>query len=102
MAKLTVLLAGLAALCAVPAAAQTVSIPVSFSGLDLTSTSGQEILNRRVKSAVRTICGSPDIRDLTAVAAERKCAIATRAQAQSRVAIAIAASQPNLQVAAIR
>lgn len=102
MKKSTILLAGLAALCAVPATAETVSIPVSYSGLDLTSINGQDVLNRRVNMAVRNICGAPDIRDLSAVAASRKCSIAARAQAQSRVAIAIAASQPNVQIAAVR
>jgi UrcA family protein len=99
---LTILLAGLAALCAVPAVAETVSVPVSFAGLDLTSTAGQDALNNRVNQAVRTICGTPDLRDLAAVSASHKCTTATLAQARPRVAIAIASSQPSVQLATAR
>jgi UrcA family protein len=100
--KSTILLVGLAALCAVPAAAETISVPVSFAGLDLTSSNGQDTLNHRVQAAVRTICGTPDIRDLPAVNATRHCTIAALDQAHSRVQMAIAASQPNVRIATAR
>ncbi|MDB5700819.1 MAG: hypothetical protein JWL66_1018 [Sphingomonadales bacterium] len=102
MAKSIILLAGLATLCAVPAGAQTVSIPVSFAGLDLNSAVGQDVLNRRLDQAVRSICGTADARDLAATMATHKCTIVTRASAQPHLAIAIAASRPSMQVASTR
>jgi UrcA family protein len=101
MKNLTLLLAGLASLCSVPALADTQSIPVSFAGLDLTSPAGQATLNRRIGYAVRTICGTPDIRDLAATTAARECTKATMAQTQPRIAIAMASAQPVVQVAAV-
>jgi UrcA family protein len=100
MAKSILLLAGLAALCAVPATAQTMSIPVSFSGLDLNSATGQDVLNRRVDRAAKSVCGTFSADTLAAQTAAHKCLSTTLAMAQSRVAIAIAASQQGIQTAA--
>ena len=102
MNKTTILLAGLAVLCAAPATAETMSIPVSFAGLDLTSASGKAILDRRINNAVRTICGIPDASDLNAVRENRRCATDTMNRTQPRVSIAVAASKPSVQVATAR
>lgn len=97
----TILLAGIAALCATPAVAETMSVPVSFAGLDLTSPNGKSILDRRIDHAARVICGTPDIRDIKAMMAAGKCRAETVALAQPRVAIAIAAAQPAVRVASV-
>lgn len=101
MIKSSILLAGFAALCAVPAVAETaMSVPVSFAGLDLTSESGKAILNRRVSQAAKSVCGTYSADNLAAQMAARKCVATTLARAQTRVAIAVAASQQGIQTAA--
>ncbi|WP_293881705.1 UrcA family protein [Sphingomonas sp.] len=97
----TILLAGLAVSCAVPAIAETVSVPVSFAGLDLTSARGKAVLDIRISHAVQAICGKPDFRDLKAMAIANKCTNLTMAATQPRVAIAIASAQQSVQVAAV-
>jgi UrcA family protein len=102
VSKLTILLAGLAALCSVPAVAQTTSVPVSFADLDLTSATGKIALEHRIDRAVTAICGIPDAIDLWAARATEKCRVETRAQARPRVvvAIAMAGAQHNIRTAA--
>ena len=97
--KSTILLAGLAVLCAVPATAQ-LSVPVSFAGLDLTSAEGKAVLNRRIIYAIREVCGQPDSRDLAATRMILKCKAETMQRTQPRVAIAVASARPNVRVAA--
>jgi UrcA family protein len=60
------------------------------------------MLNSRILRAATMVCGTPDARDLPAVAATNKCKSNALAQAQTRVTIAIAASQPNVQIATAR
>lgn len=100
MKTLTILLAGLAALCAVPAVAEPVSVPVSFAGLDLSSDSGQAILNRRINQAAKMVCGAYSADGLAAKMAANKCLSTTLDNARTRVAIAIASSKPAVQTAA--
>lgn len=45
----------------VPAHAETVSQKVSYSDLDLTSETGRARLDRRIKWAIRDVCGSRDL-----------------------------------------
>lgn len=102
MKKQIVRLAGLLTLCTSPAFAEPTYVPVSFAGLDLNSATGQAALNRRISNAVRTICGQPDPRDLSAVMASRQCTKATMARTGPSVAMATAVQRRSYQVAAAR
>jgi UrcA family protein len=56
-----------------PARAETVTVTVPYSDLDLASPSGMETLNGRIELAARHICGSADIRNLKDVADQKQC-----------------------------
>jgi UrcA family protein len=97
------LLAGIASLWAVPAVAETNSVSVNFAGLDLTSVEGKTILGRRIKGAVRVICGAPEYRDLAATLRTKRCITEAMARTQPRVDLAIAAaSRSDVRIAAAR
>lgn len=102
MKKTILLLAGIASLWTVPVLAEPSAVAVSYAGLDLTSASGQSVFDRRVDQAVRTICGHPDLRDLSAVRASRQCTSETMALTRPRMALAVAAFRPTPQVVAAR
>lgn len=102
MKKQIVFLAGLLTLCGSPVLAEPTHVPVSFAGLDLNSATGQAVLNRRITNAVRTICGQPDLRDLSATMESRRCATATMARTGPSVAMATAVQRRSYQVAAAR
>lgn len=91
------------ALIAAPAAAQTRSVEVSYSGLDLTAPAGVAELDRRIAGAVRSICGRAAA-DLTSRQQVKDC----RAEAfgsvgrQKTAAIAAAQTQRQMQELASR
>lgn len=81
----------LAILSPIPAMADTVSVPVRFADLDLSSAEGQRAFNRRIAAAGRQICGSVDSeRDLSRRASITKCLSAVRMSAEPARLAAIA------------
>jgi UrcA family protein len=74
-----------------PARAETVSIPVSYSGLDLSSPADAATLNRRISHAADKVCGTNEQLDRFHVAKCRKAAI-TNARADLKVAQSAPAS----------
>jgi UrcA family protein len=80
-----------AAVCATPALAQdVVSIKVSYSDLNLNSTAGAAILQRRIDAAVAQICGTVDTFDLrrSALVAQCRREVSAAPYDQSRQAVA--------------
>ncbi len=76
---------------AAPAFAQDlISIQVSYSDLNLASTAGAAVLQRRIEAAIDQICGQADIRDLQQRAAVVQCRreVSSGADEQSRQAVA--------------
>ena len=92
MAKLSFILLAMpfvAASAVVPATAQDEerrSVTVRYDDLNLSSESGRERLTKRVKMAVRQVCGSANRLTLRERAAEQKCELHTRRQAETRLA----------------
>ena len=74
---------------AAPAAAKTVSVDVAYADLDLTSPQGQSVLDRRIDSAARHICGDGRQRTGTRIvdnAKMRVCVAEVKARTASQVA----------------
>lgn len=66
---------------ATPVRAETISVPVSYADLDLSTDRGAAILHRRISQAVTTICGPARITSRPAVANCRRDAFsATQAE----------------------
>ena len=73
-----------------PAIAQESTVRVDYSDLDLASTTGQHVLQQRVKSAVRIVCG-PDNKHVFANSQQAAlCHIHAAKLAKQDAAIAIA------------
>lgn len=72
---------------------------VPYGDLDLTSAEGQDILNRRLSSAVRKVCAPTNRRDLRELAASHRCAKIARNDADTHRQLAIAASNRRIGVA---
>ncbi len=100
-----------AALCAAPAMAQdqdVVTIKVGYSDLNLASTAGAAVLQRRIDSAVTQICGRVEGYDLQRRAAIVQCrrqvsAVPSedgrQAIAKARQTVLASASQPATSAA---
>lgn len=73
----TPLAALLAALVAAPAAAEDVSVIVSYADLDLTSPDGAAVLDRRIEAAAEKVCVRPDVREIKAMTAWEECKAAS-------------------------
>lgn len=69
---------------AVPAAT-TGTYSVDTRGIDLTTATGREMLERRVERTIATVCGTPVLFSRAEAAALRDCRDATRAEVQPRV-----------------
>jgi UrcA family protein len=81
----------LAILAPIPAMAETVSVPVRFADLDLSTADGQHVFNRRIAAASRKICGSADLeRDVSRRAAVNKCLAKVRTSTEPARLAAIA------------
>ncbi len=65
------------------------AIAVSFAGLDLSSTEGQKMLDRRIRSALNQVCGRDDSRELGLSSAIRRCRRDAMAGTRPQVQIAI-------------
>jgi UrcA family protein len=78
---------------AVPAIAETARVPVSYSGLDLTTPAGVAALDARIENAVQEICGQPFPASLQSRFAIRRCQDEARASVQSQRSSALAQAQ---------
>ncbi len=85
------------------ATAQTierVSVKVQYSDLNLASEAGQQALQLRIKSAVRTVCGKDEMDDLKLRNLQQKCRADALRSAEIRADNAIAEYQAGRRVAA--
>ncbi len=104
------LAAAAASICTAPALAQDmVSVKVGYSDLNLASTAGAAVLERRIDAAVMQICGRADNRDpqQRALVAQCRQEVSVGADEQGRQAIAkahqtVLASAPQPAFIAIR
>ena len=74
-----------------PAAAQSMSIDVDYSDLDLTSPQGQATLDKRIAGAARKICGGDEQRTGTRIVMDSKmraCIAEVKASTAQQVATA--------------
>lgn len=92
-------LAPFAAQAASFAEGTTPSATVRHDDLDLTSPAGVAALERRVKYAVRSVCGRTDGRDLAQTQRVAACRKIAKGAADSRVQVAIANARANTRLA---
>lgn len=87
---------------AAPASAQMEqhSKAVKYSDLDLATQQGVDSLNRRVKYAVRTVCGVDRAQTLREHGVASDCAKVAMADAAPRVQLAVAQARTNRDYAA--
>lgn len=88
---------------ALPAAAQEVSVAVPYGDLDLSSDSGIDRLDTRIRHAIESICGNPaDETALPAKRSVRRCGkdALELVQDERQVAIAQARGRAYVEVAA--
>ena len=63
---------------------------VSYADLDLNSPAGLQTLQRRIRAAVKVVCGpTPELRELNEMRAEQECRYKALQQATARVEQAI-------------
>jgi UrcA family protein len=77
--------AALAALALAPAQAETRSVRVSHAGIDLSTSAGQAMLEQRVRTAVRKVCGKTYPLDVKANYRARKCRAETWILSQPQI-----------------
>lgn len=77
MLKAFVIPAAIIGLTAAPALAQSdengETRAVSIAGIDLSTSEGQQLMERKVKVAVRQVCGTPYVADLSYLGTVRQC-----------------------------
>lgn len=73
------------------AAATGPSVKVSYGDLNLGSDAGVAKFDRRIKGAIRTVCGTADLRVLKEVKQMRACRIAAKARIADQRTQALAA-----------
>jgi UrcA family protein len=82
-----------------PAASQAeepISVGVSYADLNLSSTTGQQILQRRIAYAAMSVCGVADHRDLKFSSAVSDCRAGAIGDAQPAYAAAVAAARHGM------
>lgn len=84
------------------AAAQTRSIGIDASDLDLASNAGRAVLEQRVNHAVDNICGSAHSRSTWEQVNYAACSKAARADVQTRVDAMVAAAENARRMAGTR
>ncbi|KPP94442.1 UrcA family protein [Erythrobacter sp. HL-111] len=86
-------IAGAATLPAAAQAAEPATAKVALADLDLTTKAGRDALDRRIDRAARKVCGGqPDLRNLGAFGAFRKCVDTARAGTEEQVRVALDAA----------
>ncbi len=97
----------LAALVSVTASAaelntpDSVSVEVSYAGLDLSSPAGAAAFRVRIKQAINEICGWSDSRDLESMRRLHECRSQLAAKVEPRVIAQIESAQYHQATAAI-
>ena len=84
---------------ATPTTVETQTRSVEYGDLDLSTAKGQERLEIRVKSAVRTVCRERDARSITEQVQVKKCKLTATSAAMRDAKIAIADYQQNRRMA---
>jgi len=84
------------------AAAQTRSIGVDASDLDLASDAGRAVMQQRIGHAVDNICGSPHSRSTAEQVNYATCSKAARAEVQIKVDAMVAAAENARKMAGTR
>jgi UrcA family protein len=84
------------------AAAETHSIAIQSSDLNLAKDADRAILQQRIAHAVDSICGSAHARTTADIQAYATCSKATRAGAATQYDAAIAKAQMDMKVAGDR
>lgn len=86
---LVILVAGLAGALGASSvwasASDTSSMRVAYADLDLAHDAGIDRLYSRLRQAANSVCGSADLRDLHAYAAQRACATSALDQAVAQI-----------------
>jgi len=67
------LLVGAANIASAASVAEVRSVNVRYDDIEINTELGNTVLYRRIVSAAVQVCGSPDIRDLDAIAAAKTC-----------------------------
>ncbi len=65
------------------------AMAVSFAGLDLSSPEGQQMLDRRIRTALNQVCGRDDAQELALASAVRRCRRDAMAGTRPQVRLAI-------------
>ena len=84
------------------ASAQTRSIGIDASDLDLASNAGRAVLEQRIGHAVDNICGSSHARSTWEQVNYASCASAARAEVRSKVDAMVAAAENARKMAGTR
>ena len=71
---------------ATPASAETVSVGIQIADLDLTTASGAEALEGRIRGAVARICRRAEVRKVADGADRQRCVEEATASARAEVA----------------
>ncbi len=64
------------------------SVIVSYAGLDLSTDAGRKVFDRKIHSAVRSVCGVAPGDGWVALAKARRCMKATKSDAQASASLA--------------
>lgn len=82
------------AIAATPVWAETAPVAhVSYADLDLSSPAGMATVEHRVNGAIAEVCGTPSPFDLHALRLAQQCRRTAKADAETRVAMAVQAQQ---------
>lgn len=67
---------------------------VSYADLDLGTRAGVQTLQRRIRAAVKTVCGpTPELRELNEMRAEQECRYRAQQQATAKVETLLGSSR---------
>lgn len=67
---------------------------VSYADLDLNTPAGRQTLQRRIRAAVKTVCGpTPELRELNEMRAEQECRYRAQQQATAKVETLLGSSR---------
>lgn len=91
--------AGALSFSAIPAFAGERSVEVRYDDLDLRSDAGSAQLKQRVFYAVKKVCGSADVRNITELQDMKRCRQAAQAQSSHAVATALENARNGNQLA---
>jgi len=72
-------------IAAAPAVAQDAQVAVHYGDLDLTTTTGAQLLGERLEAGVKSVCDRPDIRDLKSMLAWEQCKDAAMTSANEQL-----------------